>query len=42
MCIRDSASTVEIEDLASAELDERIGAKFADQLRQDVELVEGV
>ena len=36
------ASTVEIEDLASAELDERIGAKFADQLRQDVELVEGV
>ena len=31
------ASTVEIEDLASAELDERIGAKFADQLRQDVE-----
>ena len=36
------ASTVEITDLASAELDERIGAKYADQLRQDVELIEGV
>ncbi|MDE5962964.1 MAG: GTP-binding protein, partial [Alistipes sp.] len=36
------ASTVEISDLASDELDKRIGAKFADQLRADVELVEGV
>mgnify|MGYP000054916603 CR=1 FL=1 len=36
------ASTVEISDLASPELDQRIGAKYADQLRQDVELVEGV
>ena len=34
------ASTVEISDLASPELDQRIGAKYADQLRQDVELVE--
>ena len=29
-------------DLASPELDSYIGAKFADQLRSDVELVEGV
>ena len=36
------ASTVEITDLASAVVDEHVGAKFADQLRQDVELVEGV
>lgn len=36
------ASTVEISNLASPELDQRIGAKYADQLRQDVELVEGV
>ncbi len=36
------ASTIEIADLASSELDDRIGAKFADQLRADVELVEGV
>ena len=36
------ASTVEITDLASAELDERIGTQYADQLRQDVELIEGV
>ena len=36
------ATTVEIRDLASDELDRRIGAKFADQLRADVELVEGV
>ena len=36
------ASTVEIEDLATPELDERIGERYANQLRQDVELVEGV
>ncbi len=36
------ASTVEIEDLSSPELDERIGERYANQLRQDVELVEGV
>ena len=36
------ASTVEISDLSSAELDARIGEQYADQLRSDVELVEGV
>ena len=36
------ASTVEIADLASPELDAHVGARFAEQLRQDVELVEGV
>ena len=37
-----NASKVEISDLASGEIDELIGAKFANQLRSDVELVEGV
>ena len=36
------ASTVEISDLASSELEAQIGDKFAAQLRSDVELVEGV
>ena len=36
------ASTAEISDLASQELEGYIGAKFAEQLRSDVELVEGV
>ena len=36
------ASTVDFSDLASPELDGYIGQKYADQLRQDVELVEGV
>ena len=36
------ASTVEITDLASTVADDHIGKKYADQLRQDVELVEGV
>ncbi len=36
------ASTAEIADLASPELDGYIGSKYAEQLRQDVELVEGV
>ena len=36
------AQTAEISDLASPELDSYIGAKFAEQLRSDVELVEGV
>jgi peptide chain release factor 3 len=36
------ASTVEISDLNSAELDARVGKQYADQLRSDVELVEGV
>ena len=37
-----NASKVEISDLASSEIDELIGAKHANQLRSDVELVEGV
>ena len=36
------ASTVEISDLGDPALAEHIGEKFAAQLRQDVELVEGV
>ncbi len=36
------ASTVEISDLGAPELSGHIGEKFAEQLRQDVELVEGV
>ena len=36
------ASTVEIDDIASTQLDELVGGKFAAQLRNDVELVEGV
>ena len=36
------ASTVEISDLNSAELDARVGKQYADQLRSDGELVEGV
>ena len=36
------ASTVEIKDLGAPELAEHIGEKFAKQLREDVELVEGV
>ena len=36
------ASTVNFEDLSNTELDAYIGANFADQLRQDVDLVEGV
>ena len=36
------AQTAEISDLASPELNSYIGAKFAEQLRSDVELVEGV
>ena len=39
---RADAQTAEISDLASPELDSYIGAKFAEQLRSDVELVEGV
>ena len=36
------ASTVEINDLASPELDEYITERYANQLREDTELVEGV
>ncbi|MDE5638166.1 MAG: peptide chain release factor 3, partial [Alistipes sp.] len=36
------ASTVEIDDLASVELDRYVGERYAAQLRGDVELVEGV
>lgn len=36
------ADTVEISDLASPEIDQYIGEKLAEQLRNDVELVEGV
>lgn len=36
------ASTVEIRDLSSPLLTEHVGEKFAKQLREDVELVEGV
>ena len=36
------ASTVEIKDLTAPELADYIGEKFAKQLREDVELVEGV
>ncbi len=36
------ASTVEINDIASPELDALIGDRYAGQLREDVELVEGV
>ncbi len=37
-----NAEKVEISDLASTEIDEYIGEKFANRLRDDVELVEGV
>ena len=36
------AETVNFTDLSNVELDEYIGKRYADQLRQDVELVEGV
>ncbi|MBE6196471.1 MAG: peptide chain release factor 3 [Rikenellaceae bacterium] len=36
------ASTVEIKDLTAPELAHHVGEKFAQQLREDVELVEGV
>ncbi len=36
------ASTVEIEDLSSPELDARIGDRYAARLREDLEMVEGV
>ncbi len=36
------ASTVEIEDLSSTELDTRIGEHYAARLREDLEMVEGV
>ena len=36
------ASTVEISDLASNDLDKYIGDKFAGQLRENIEIVEGV
>ncbi len=36
------ASTVEIKDLTAPELAQHVGEKFAKQLREDVELVEGV
>ena len=36
------ASTVEIEDISQPVLNDYIGEKFANQLREDVELVEGV
>ncbi len=36
------ASTVEIKDLTAPELADYVGEKFAKQLREDVELVEGV
>lgn len=36
------ASTAEIDDLASAELDDRVGGRYADRLREDLEMVEGV
>ena len=37
-----TASTVEIDDIASPELDAHVGERYAAQLRNDVELVEGV
>ncbi|WP_339710098.1 peptide chain release factor 3 [Cyclobacterium amurskyense] len=37
-----SDDRVVIEDLSSKKLDERIGSSLADQLREDVELIEGV
>ncbi len=36
------ASTVDINDLASTEIDKYIGDKFATQLRENIDLVEGV
>ena len=36
------ASTVEISDLASPELDRYIGERYATRLREDIELIEGV
>ena len=36
------AATVDFADIASPELDDYISAKFANQLREDLELVEGV
>ena len=37
-----TASTVEIRDLASPELDARVGERYARQLRDDLALIEGV
>jgi peptide chain release factor 3 len=37
-----SDERITIEDLSTGELDERIGESLADQLREDVELIEGV
>ncbi len=37
-----NASTVEIDDISSPDLDTLIGDRYAQQLREDVELVEGV
>ena len=37
-----NAETVEIDDLSSSELDAYIGGKFASQLRENIDLVEGV
>lgn len=39
---RVSEQDVPIEDLSSAELEKRVGAGFAKQLREDAELIEGV
>ncbi len=36
------ASTVEIDDITKPELDEYVDKKYADQLRDDIEIVEGV
>ena len=37
-----NASTVEIDDISSPDLDTLIGDRYAQQLREDVELIEGV
>ena len=37
-----TASTVEIRDLAAPELDAHVGERYARQLREDSELIEGV
>ena len=37
-----NASTVEIDDISSSQLDSLIGEQYANRLREDVELVEGV
>lgn len=38
----DDEDTIAIEDLSSALLDEKVGQRDADQLREDVELIDGV